>query len=222
MMDRNGVNVCFHGIGEPQRTLEPDEDGYWVSLDAFQRILDEVSAWPGARLSFDDGNASDIELALPRLEERGLRATFFVLAGRLDKPGSLSTSDVAVLAQRGMGIGTHGMEHRSWRRMEQAEARSELVEARDRIAAAAGIPVTEAALPFGLYDRRALAQLREAGYERVLTSDRRHAKASGWIQPRFSVVRGETPESLRQKVEGAARSHRRASRALVCCVKRWR
>jgi peptidoglycan/xylan/chitin deacetylase (PgdA/CDA1 family) len=222
MMDRNAVNVCFHGIGEPQRALEPDEDGYWVSLDAFQRILDEVSTWPSTTLSFDDGNASDIELALPRLEERGLRATFFVLAGRLDQPGSLSTSDVAVLAQRGMGIGTHGMEHRSWRRMEQAEARSELVEARDQIAAAAGMPVTEAALPFGLYDRRALSQLREAGYERVLTSDRRHAKASGWIQPRFSVVRGETPESLRQKVDGAARRHRRASRALVCCVKRWR
>jgi peptidoglycan/xylan/chitin deacetylase (PgdA/CDA1 family) len=222
MMNRTAVNVCFHGIGEPQRALEPDEDGYWVSLDAFQRILDEVSAWPSASLSFDDGNASDIELALPRLEERGLRATFFVLAGRLDGPGSLSTSDVAVLAQRGMGIGTHGMEHRSWRGMDQVEARSELVDARDQIAAAVGMPVTEAALPFGLYDRRALSQLRVAGYEHVLTSDRRHATAAGWIQPRFSVVRGETPESLRRKVEGAARVHRRASRALVCSVKRWR
>jgi len=222
MMNRSAVNVCFHGVGEPQRVLEPDEDGYWVSLDAFERILDEISAWPSATLSFDDGNASDIELALPRLEERGLRATFFVLAGRLDGPGSLSTSDVAFLAQRGMGIGTHGMEHRSWRGMGHAEARSELVEARDQIAAAAGAPVTEAALPFGLYDRRALSQLREAGYDHVLTSDRRHAKASGWIQPRFSVVRGETPESLRAKVDRAARVDRRVSRALVCSVKRWR
>ena len=26
MMNRTAVNVCFHGIGEPRRELEPDED----------------------------------------------------------------------------------------------------------------------------------------------------------------------------------------------------
>lgn len=222
MVERNAVNICFHGVGVPRRELEPDEDQFWVSVDGFRRILDEVSGWPGATLSFDDGNASDIELALPHLEERDLRATFFVLAGRLDRPGSLSSDDVAVLVQRGMGVGSHGMEHRSWRGMGPAEVRAELVEARIQISAAAGVPVSEAACPFGLYDRRALAQLREAGYTHVQTSDRRHATASGWLQPRFSVVRGETPESLSSKVEAAARMHQRVSRSLVCAVKRWR
>lgn len=222
MVDRNAVNICFHGVGEPRRELEPDEDQFWVSLDGFRRILDEVSVWPSARLSFDDGNASDIELALPLLEERGLRATFFVLAGRLDQPGSLSSDDVAVLARHGMGVGSHGMEHRSWRGLGPAEVRAELVDSRLQISAAAGVPVREAACPFGLYDRRALAQLRAAGYTQVQTSDRRHATASGWIQPRFSVVRGETPESLRSKVEAAARMRHRVSRSVVCALKRWR
>ena len=25
------LNLCFHGIGTPQRPLEPGEDAYWIS-----------------------------------------------------------------------------------------------------------------------------------------------------------------------------------------------
>ena len=49
------------------------------------------------RLSFDDGNSSDVEIALPALRERGLPRRFFVVAGRLDRPGSLSRDDVREL-----------------------------------------------------------------------------------------------------------------------------
>jgi len=34
------------------------------------------------QLSFDDGNRSDVGIALPALLERELSATFFVVAGR--------------------------------------------------------------------------------------------------------------------------------------------
>ena len=222
MKRRDSVNICFHGVGRPLRPLEPGEEGFWVQLDRFRRILDEVVDWPGVKLSFDDGNASDVELALPELRERGLHATFYVLAGRLGQRGSVSNDDVARLVAEGMEVGSHGMHHRSWRGMAPAQARTELVEARELISAAAGRPVTGAACPFGLYDRRALAQLRSAGYAQVQTSDRRHATEDGWIQPRFSVVTGETPESLRHKVAAVARPPQRFSRAAICTLKRWR
>ena len=99
------VNVCFHGIGTPQRVLEPGEDSYWISRDTFLGVLDRVVDRDHVRLSFDDGNASDVEFALPALLERGLTATFFVVAGRLDQPGSLSRDDVRRLHDAGMTIG---------------------------------------------------------------------------------------------------------------------
>ena len=74
--------ICFHGIGTPERTLEPGEDRYWVAIDEFLAMLDAIAAAPGVRISFDDGNASDIEIALGGLRERDLSASFFVLAGR--------------------------------------------------------------------------------------------------------------------------------------------
>jgi peptidoglycan/xylan/chitin deacetylase (PgdA/CDA1 family) len=191
------INICFHGIGTPGREMEPGEDRYWISVDLFHAVLDEVRTWPAVRLSFDDGNTSDVEHGLPALLERGLAADFFVLAARLESAGSLDEDAVKLLHKSGMTIGTHGMWHRSWRGMDQATADAELVEARQRLAAAAGADVKRAACPLGRYDRELLVRMRRLGYERVFTSDRRTARPGTWLQPRYSVRRDDTPESLR-------------------------
>jgi peptidoglycan/xylan/chitin deacetylase (PgdA/CDA1 family) len=216
------INICFHGIGTPRRELEPGEDGYWIAADRYLRILDEIATWPSARISFDDGNASDVEIALPALEQQGLTARFFVLAGRLGSPGSLAGADVRDLASRGMTVGSHGMSHRSWRGMDQATRQAELVEARHRIEDASGCIVTEVACPLGRYDRRVLAELRELGYERVYTSDRRTSAHGRWLQPRFSVHCDDTPESLRATVLRKQGPGRRSGESLVGLAKRLR
>lgn len=216
------LNICFHGVGTPARPMEEGEARYWVTRDAFLRILDEVARWPQAVLSFDDGNASDVEIALPALVERGLTATFFVLAGRLDQAGSVSRDDVRALGEAGMGVGTHGMDHRPWRGMSSAERDLELVTARAMIAEVSGAPVHEAACPLGRYDRRLLGDLRRLGYQRVHTSDRRPARSSSWLQPRFSVVSDDTVESLRHNVLQPPDLRRRARNLAVAAIKPYR
>ena len=190
--------------------------------DTLLAVLDAVAADPRVRISFDDGNASDIEVGLPALLERGLTATFFVLAGRLDRPGSLGTHDVKALAAAGMGIGTHGMDHRPWRGLDPAARRRELEEARRVLADVVRAPVMEAALPLGRYDRELLGHLRQLGYTAVHTSDRRPAREGAWLQPRFSVREGDTAASVRSEMLGRQSVGRRAERALVGTVKRWR
>jgi peptidoglycan/xylan/chitin deacetylase (PgdA/CDA1 family) len=217
-----GTNICFHGIGRPGRTLEEGEDPYWVGADQFLRLLDEITTWPSVQISFDDGNASDVEIGLPALLERSLTAQFFVLAGRLDKPGSLRTADVRELGRHGMSVGTHGMHHRSWRRMDAATTRVELVEAREQIADASGTTVDLAACPLGDYDRRLLAALRRQGFRRVYTSDRQPARTGGWLQPRFSVRDVDTPQSLLAQVRAPLRPQRRLRLEATALVKRWR
>jgi peptidoglycan/xylan/chitin deacetylase (PgdA/CDA1 family) len=188
--------ICFHGIGTPLRVLDSGEERYWISVDAFHRILDAIAAVEGVRLSFDDGNASDVEVALPGLLERGLTGSFFVVAGRIGSSGSLDADGIVELSRHGMTIGSHGMNHRPWRRLSAEERDQEFVAARERIVDVLGHPVTEAALPTGAYDRRVLRDLRRLGYSAVHTSDRRAAKAGAWLQPRFSVVSKDTPETV--------------------------
>ena len=199
-MVNSRLNICFHGIGVPARSTEPGEDKYWITTDEFNRILDEISTWSDVRISFDDGNTSDIEIGLPALLERGLPATFFVLAGRFGATGSLSEADVVELRRHQMGIGSHGMDHIPWRRMPQTVRNRELIEARQRIADVSGVNIIDAALPLGQYDRKLLADLKRLGYSSVHTSDRRVARKGSWIQPRFSVTKEDTARSLRETV----------------------
>lgn len=216
------INILFHGVGTPRRELEPGEDRYWVGTDQFYRFLDELVAWPAVRISFDDGNASDLAIALPGLLERGLRADFFPLAGRVNAPGSLAEDEIRELHRHGMGVGTHGMAHRSWRGMDSATQRRELVEARQRLSALIESPIGAAALPLGQYDRRVLAELRRCDYKRVFTSDRRRARPGAWLQPRYSVRRGDTPESLRAEALGKPGMAKQTRASLAGLAKRLR
>jgi peptidoglycan/xylan/chitin deacetylase (PgdA/CDA1 family) len=159
----------------------------WISEQTLCLVLDRVAAEPTVRMSFDDGNASDVELALPRLIERGLSATFFVVADRIGRDGYASASDLRALVGAGMEIGSHGLTHRSWRGLAAPELSDELVRSRALIEDAAGTAVNAAACPFGAYDRRVLNGLREAGYSRVYTSDGGAARDFDWLQPRNSL-----------------------------------
>ena len=221
-MPKRTINLTFHGIGEPCRPLEQGEHQLWLDPDQFEMVLDSVVGRTDCRLTFDDGNASDVEHALPQLRRRNLTATFFVVAGRLGESGFLNEADVRALTDAGMDVGCHGMRHRPWRRLDDVELAEELVEARDVLERVIDRPVTEAACPFGSYDRRVLRSLRRHGYHRAYTSDCGTTRPDDWIQSR-NTVKPENAVDLVERVLGAERSvytvmRQRALRG----VKRWR
>ena len=158
--------------------------------------MDAIAGRPDVRVSFDDGNASDLEVGLGALLERGLVGSFFVLAGRIGLPGNLDEGGLRELGRHGMTVGTHGMDHRPWRKLPSGDRERELIEARERIAGVLGRPVDEAAVPMGLYDRRLLADLRRLGYSAVHTSERMPGRAGAWLQPRFSILADDTVETV--------------------------
>lgn len=186
-MQRRTINLTFHGIGDRVRRLDVGEEAVWLSLAQFRTVLDAVSKHRDIRLTFDDGNGSDLEHALPALRERGLRATFFVVAGQLGVPGYIDAAGVRALSLAGMTIGCHGMRHRPWRTVDDGMLREELVEARMILEDIVEHPVVDAACPFGSYDRRVLRSLRRFGYQTVYTSDGGTAARDAWIQARTTV-----------------------------------
>jgi peptidoglycan/xylan/chitin deacetylase (PgdA/CDA1 family) len=213
-------NVNFHGVGEPSRKLDAGEAMVWLAADRFLATLDALRGRDDVRISFDDGNRSDVDVALPALIERGITATFFVIAGRLGDPDHLGADDICTLAAAGMTVGSHGLHHRDWRRLGDAELTRELTESRRILEGLLGRPVTQAAVPFGSYDRRVLTQARRAGaYERVFTSDGGPARHGAWLQPRTSVGNDGVPFAALTARGSATTS---AERAVKRVVKRWR
>jgi peptidoglycan/xylan/chitin deacetylase (PgdA/CDA1 family) len=216
------INLTFHGIGRTERALEPGEELFWLDEHEFECALDSVAGRSDVHLTFDDGNASDVAHALPQLHRRGLTATFFVVAGRLGTPGFLDETGVRALAEAGMGIGCHGMRHRPWRRLDRPALWEEVVEARRVLEQAANRPVTEAACPFGSYDRRVLSFLRTHGYRRAFTSDSGTVRSGAWIQARNSVRAGEAGSVIERVLAGDGSTHEVVHRRAKLALKRWR
>lgn len=214
--------LIFHGIGTPRRELEPGEPAFWLPRDRFRHILNRIAMLgeAGPEITFDDGNASDIEIALPELLERGLRATFFLLTARLGQPGSLSRGDVKELARAGQVIGLHGHAHRDWRQLDAAGQQAEFRNARQTLADLAGAEITLAAAPFGLYDRRVTAALAAEGFEALYTSDRGLARNSRFLRPRNCIENGMTAQALDDALRGQVPPARRPRRLLGLARKR--
>jgi peptidoglycan/xylan/chitin deacetylase (PgdA/CDA1 family) len=222
VVQKRSINLTFHGVGDPGRPLETGEADVWVARDAFLSLLDAVEGRDDVRITFDDGNASDVEHALPALRERSLTATFFVVAGRLGQPSFLSVDDVRELTAAGMDIGCHGMRHRPWRGLDAAALQEELVAAKATLEAVVERPIKAAACPFGAYDRRVLQTVRRSGYRHMYTSDRGTARAGDFLQVRTSVGPTDAPGLLGRIASLDAAPHRALPRRAKLAVKRWR
>ena len=215
------THLLLHGIGVPGRPLEPGEADVWISPAQMHGILDVV-AEAAVGISVDDGNASDVDVLLPALVDRGLRATFFPIAGRTNTPGSLSESAIRELRDAGMNVGTHGMHHRPWRRLDASALHDELVVARKALEDLLGERVVSAACPHGAYDRRTLRVLRQLEYQRVYTSDSGSNRPQAWLQARTSVRRWDDASSIHAAVVAPAPFRKRSITAAKRLIKRLR
>lgn len=218
------VVVNFHGIGEPPRGVPLDERRFWCPqrewLDIADALADASRGGSRVEITFDDGNASDVEVALPALLERDLTATFHVCAGRIGKPGYLDERALLHLREAGMKIGSHGWNHVDLRTLSDAELVHETRDSQKRIAEVCGMPVTDFAVPLGSYDRRVLRHLRD--YQTVYTSDTTSAARRAWVVPRWSYVQGWTARSVSDLTHaGESTRHRLRQRASMV-AKRWR
>ena len=214
----------FHGIGTPRRALEPGEADYWISADRFRDVLDRIASHPEhERLSitFDDGNISDLDIAIPELQRRGLHAEFFMLTGRIGEPGSLDADDIRALVRAGMGIGSHGIAHRDWASLPARELDDELEASKAMLESICGGPVRSAAIPFGRYNAAVLTALRAAGYAAAYTSDGGWMDTTAFVRPRTSIRCDMNDRTIDRILAGRLRPLRRLRRTIGMSVKRW-
>ncbi|MBC7477264.1 MAG: polysaccharide deacetylase family protein [Pseudorhodobacter sp.] len=222
-MTQRQIGIIFHGIGEPSRTLEPGEAPYWITVAAFDALLDRIRAHPEPdrfRLSFDDGNLSDHDIALPRLLARGLRADFFVLSGRIGQAGSLDAARFLALQAAGMTIGSHGIAHRKWHTLDAPTLAAELTQSRAVLQVLCGQPIDTAGIPFGAYDAKVLAALGQAGYRAAYSSDRGWVDPQAFLRPRTSVTGAMDEAAVKALLAGHLPPLARLRRGIAMAHKR--
>ena len=120
--DKPGTTVEVTTSWSGQKySAKTGKDGKWAI-----KVQTPKASYTPLSITFDDGDVSNIEVALPMLLERGMVAEFFITSDFIDQPGMLSSKDVRSLADAGMGIGAHGKSHRFLEDLDQEDLEVEL------------------------------------------------------------------------------------------------
>ncbi|MCC2033027.1 polysaccharide deacetylase family protein [Microbacterium allomyrinae] len=219
------MTLCFHGIGRPQRELEAGEERFWIERHRFAQILAAVNEHEReVELTFDDANVSDYDEGLPALVRHGLRARFFIITDRIDRPGSLSGEQIARMRTAGMTFGIHGATHLPWPMLAaRGQLDAELDAAAGRLEPLVGDAVDHAAFPQGQYDRAVIRTLKDRRFVRAYSVDEGWSSRRAWLRTRYSVIRSDTPESVVALLENPhATTDPWPIRPMKQAAKRWR
>jgi peptidoglycan/xylan/chitin deacetylase (PgdA/CDA1 family) len=122
-------------------------------------------------ITFDDGYRDTYRKASPVLARLGMRATAYVISGRISKPSFLRWRQLSRLEARGVEIGSHTASHRALTSLSDSQALSELVRSRRTLERKLGHRVPWLAYPIGAYDARIEGLARRAGYVLAVTTE---------------------------------------------------
>lgn len=203
--------LMYHGLHADERAHGRYDPVYSVRPDDFARQLDWLqdnghrsvridghatnteAAFDGqaVAITFDDGDVSNIEVALPLLRERGMTAEFFITSDFIGQPGMLTATNVRALADAGMGIGAHGRSHAFLEDLDDETLDAELRDSRACLSAIIGRDIDTLALPGGRGGERERSAAQSHGYRHLFGSvpgPNRATRAGDW-QQRIAVTR---------------------------------
>ena len=139
-------------------------------------------------ITFDDGFEDVIENAVPELVSRGIHAIVFVTVDGLGKTAywwsamssersrRIATAEqIQQMPREWISCGAHTMTHPRLSTVDESRAKHEICESRRQLESLLGKKIGSFSFPFGDFDANAVRWCREAGYERVFTTQ--HTKA---------------------------------------------
>lgn len=189
------------------------EAGYrTVRLGDIARSVGNATDAKPVVITFDDGDVSNVDVALPLLVERGQVAEFFIVSDRIGEPGWVGPTHGREFVAAGMGVQSHGRTHRALDDLVPAELEDELVSSRSVIQEWAGVVVEALALPGGRGREREHAVARQVGYSYMLGSvpgPNRHWRPDSYLQ-RIAVTRDMPMSDFQNLVQWTGAGPRRA------------
>jgi peptidoglycan/xylan/chitin deacetylase (PgdA/CDA1 family) len=176
-----GAVLAYHEV------MPESNYAYCVTSSAFAehlRLFDSLkkSKSQGTQVTFDDGERSQHQNALPLLAEYGIKATYFVTPGLIGTAAKfLGWDELHALQAAGHSIQSHGWSHQFLTFCSEAELAHELRASKQSLEDTLGNAVEEISVPGGRWDRRVVQACTAAGYRRVYVSD-------PWVETEISGV----------------------------------
>ena len=159
----------------------------WWSLDTGKPLPPKP-----VLLSFDDGYISHHDVVLPALQLYGMVGTFAVTANLIDKPGYMTKAMVRELADAGMDVESHSVDHYPINMLSYPEQLYQLCTSRRILSEWTGTDVRHFIFPSGDYLPLPSAALSTCGYLSAYRKDGGSVESSNEMYAlRRARVRGQ-------------------------------
>lgn len=177
--------ICYHSISSDgwRFSMSPEEFEEQMKLASkrnpvpLSSIFSKNKIKSGTVITFDDGYEDFLTTALPILKKYKIPATMFVL-GNPEKANHselqntkkmLSISQIKSLHKQGVEIGFHTATHSDMRKMNDAELEYEIKTSKENLEKKLGFKLRYFAYPRGIYDKRIIEKVKDAGFEKAFT-----------------------------------------------------
>jgi peptidoglycan/xylan/chitin deacetylase (PgdA/CDA1 family) len=206
--------LMYHYVGD----LPADADKFRIDLTVSRADLEEQLIWLKANgyntitsvdlwrslndgdplppkpviLTFDDGYRDHYENVLPLLVKHGMVGTFAVTVKLVGSPGHMTSDMVRALADAGMDVESHAVDHVSVNRLPSAHQSHQLCTSRRILESWTGKEVRHFIYPAGDYLPLATAALTRCGYLSAYRKDGGSVQSSSYLyELRRYRVRGQ-------------------------------
>jgi peptidoglycan/xylan/chitin deacetylase (PgdA/CDA1 family) len=206
----------YHGLITNGDSFSRKSTRFWISDNSFfehlRRIVgsgckvllvedllhnpDQANGAPSTALTFDDGRASDYEIAFPMLVAAGLGATFFVNTATIDTAGHLTWLQLGEMRRAGMSVQSHSHDHTDLARLASTQLDYQLRRSKAEIEDHLGSEVRLLALPYGSRGANTLTAARRAGYRALCSSGGGLARSGSAVMDRVCIYSDTTAEQL--------------------------
>jgi peptidoglycan/xylan/chitin deacetylase (PgdA/CDA1 family) len=142
-------------------------------------------------ITFDDTRLDQFTEALPAMDKHQFKAAFFIMTVSLGKPGYMSRDQVKQLADAGHTIGSHTYDHKNVKQYTVDDWVEQVQKPSQQLQSITGKPLGYFAYPFGLWNKEAIAKLKDHEFKAVFQL----AAARDEHDPMYSVRRIIVPGS---------------------------
>ncbi|MFK7731001.1 MAG: polysaccharide deacetylase family protein [Pseudomonadales bacterium] len=215
--------LMYHAIGSgSSSTQQYDDADFVVSENNFKAQLSYLkdNGFSSCRLddvpslllatnrkviiSFDDGHASDVSIALPLLQEYGFSAEFFFTSNWIGQEGYVDEEGIRALHSAGMGIGSHGVTHQFFNDFSFSAAEDELVRSTESLSNIISAPVDRFSAPGGRLPDELEKLMALCGIKYVCTSEIDTCNSNNFpLEVPRIAIRNDTSIELFEKIVNA-------------------
>jgi peptidoglycan/xylan/chitin deacetylase (PgdA/CDA1 family) len=167
-----------------------------VSLQELRSNPQDVLTVHSVAITFDDGQASDYEIALPSLVKHGFCADFFINTSTIGREGFLTWQQIVAMHSAGMGIHSHSHDHVVLSHLSGPTLKSQLLRSKELLENHIGGAVEFLSVPYGFINRRVVDTAQEVGYKAICHSVSWPARAGASLIPRIAVYADASPSEF--------------------------